>query len=359
MNSSGLLDTRLRHQCLTTPRHRTAQQVVAWMGAVQAQDYTGAAWALALRAADLTLADVDRALAAGRILRTHVLRPTWHFVAPADIRWMLALTGPRVQTAMRSYDGKLELDAKLYTRARSLITGALEGGHALTRAELSDALRAGGIEATGQRLAHIVMHAELEADICSGPRRGAQFTYALLAERAPRATVWSRDEALAALAERYFRSHGPATVRDFAWWSGLTLADARAAAAGLPPGRGEVLADAPGPERALGAHYLLPNYDEYLIAYKDRDAVLEPALARNLGVFTSAEFPHQVVADGRVAGSWKRDWRRDGGRTSAQVSLRWYQRPDARQRAALAAEAARFGQFLGLPCAIDHDGAAA
>jgi len=347
-----LLDTRLRHQCLTTPRHRTAQQVVAWMGAVQAQDYTGAAWALALRAADLTLADVDRALAAGRILRTHVLRPTWHFVAPADIRWMLALTGPRVQTALRSYDRKLELDATLYVRARTLITAALVGGYALTRAELAEVLHAGGIAATGQRLAHLVMHAELEADICSGPRRGAQFTYALLAERAPRARVLSRDEALAALAERYFRSHGPATVRDFAWWSGLTLADARAAAADLPVDRGEVLADAPGPERALGAHYLLPNYDEYLIAYKDRGAVLEPARAGNLGVFTSAEFPHQVVADGRVAGSW----RREVGRTSAQVSLRWHQPPAPRQRAALAAEAARFGQFLGLPCGIDHAG---
>lgn len=352
MNSSGLLDTRLRHQCLTTPRHRTAQQVVAWMGAVQAQDYTGAAWALALRAADLTLADVDRALAAGRILRTHVLRPTWHFVAPADIRWMLALTSPRVQTALRSYDRKLELDATLYARARTLITAALVGGHALTRAELAEALHAGGIAATGQRLAHLVMHAELEADICSGPRRGAQFTYALLAERAPRAKVLSRDEALAALAERYFRSHGPATVRDFAWWSGLTLNDARAAAADLPVDRGEVLADAPGPERALGAHYLLPNYDEYLIGYKDRGAVLEPARAGNLGVFTSAEFPHQVVADGRVAGSW----RREVGRTSAQVSLRWHQPPAPRQRAALAAEAARFGQFLGLPCGIDHAG---
>ena len=194
------------------------------------------------------------------------------------------------------------------------------------------------------------MHAELEADICSGPRQGAHFSYALLAERAPRAKDLSRDEALATLAERYFRSHGPATVRDFAWWSGLTLADARAAAAALPADRGEVLAAPPELQRALDAHYLLPNYDEYLIAYKDRGAVLEPERARNLGVFTSAEFPHQVVADGRVAGSWKREV----GRASAQVSLRWYQPPAPRQRAALAAEAARFGQFVGVPCAIDH-----
>jgi hypothetical protein len=346
---SGLLEARLRNQCLRATPHRTPQQVVSWLGAVQAQDYPGAAWALALRAAGLTLADVDRALASGRILRTHVLRPTWHLVAPADIRWMLALTGPRVQALMRGYDRRLELDARVYTRARTLIERALAGGRALTRAELSQVLRRGGIEATGQRLAHLVMHAELEGAICSGPRLGAHFTYALLAERAPTARTLPRDEALAALAVRYFRSHGPATVRDFAWWSGLTMADARAAA-GEAAGHGEVLAEAPSLQRAPGAHFLLPNYDEYLIAYRDRGAVLDPARARNLGMFTSLEYPHQVVVEGRVAGSWKRSVTR----ASAQVSVRWYRAPAARQRAAVAAEAARFGRFLGLACGVHH-----
>lgn len=348
MRSSSVLDARLRNQGLDASPHRTPHQVVAWLGAVQAQDYYGAAWALALRANGLTLADVDAALARGRILRTHVLRPTWHLVAPADIRWMLALTSPRVHAAMRPYDRRLELDGRVYAKARTLITTALEGGHFLTRAELSQVLRRGGIEATGSRLAHIAMHAELEADICSGPRRGAQFTYALLAERAPRARTLRRDEALATLARRYFRSHGPATVHDFAWWSGLTMADARAgvAAAAEP---GEVLDAPPAAERAAGAHFLLPNYDEYVIAYRDRGAVIDPARARNLGVFTSAEFPHQLVADGRVAGSWARNV----ATASVSVSVHWYRPPTASHRKGIAAAAARFGTFLGLPCDIE------
>ncbi len=342
MPPSALLTTRLRRQRLIDSPCRGPEEVVSWLGAVQAQDYAGAAWALALRAPGVTLADVDAAMAAGTILRTHVLRPTWHFVAPADIRWMLALTAPRVHALMRTYDARLELDAKVYGRARTLFTRALERGHPRTRGELAEALRRGGIEAAGQRLAHLVMHAELEGDICSGPRRGAQFTYGLLAERAPGAALLPRDEALAALAQRYFRSHGPATVRDFAWWSGLTMADARQGAEAA--GAGEVLTAPPEPQHAAGAHFLLPNYDEFVIAYRDRGAVIDPARARNLGVFTTAEFPHQLVADGRVAGSWKREV----SRGSARVSLQWYAPPTPRQRAAIAAHAVRFGEFLGV-----------
>ncbi len=349
MPPSALLAARLRNQGLIAAPPRTPEQVVSWLGAVQAQDYLGAAWALALRTAQLTLADVDAALAAGRILRTHVLRPTWHLVAPADIRWMLALTGPRVQAKLRSSDARLELDARVYRRARTLLTRALAGGQTRTRTELAQALRDGGIEATGQRLAHLVMHAELEGDICSGPRRGAQFTYGLLAERAPQATVLPRDEACARLGQRYFRSHGPATVRDFAWWSGLTMAEARRGAEAA--GAGEVLTAPPTRQRVAGAHFLLPNYDEYLIAYKDRDAVLDPARARNLGIFSAVEFPHQVVADGQVAGSWQRVVTA----TSARVTLRWHALPTARQQAAIAAEAARLGRFLGVPCAVARD----
>jgi hypothetical protein len=170
--STGLLSERLRNQKLVASSCRTAEAVVAHLGAVQSQDYTGAVWAVGMRAPGLVDADVEASFTAGRILRTHVLRPTWHFVVPADIRWMLALTGPRVQTRMHPYDKALELDAKLYAKARTLIERALEGGHHLTREELSAALRRGRIEATGQRLAHLVMHAELEGGICSRPRFG-------------------------------------------------------------------------------------------------------------------------------------------------------------------------------------------
>ena len=217
---------------------------------------------------------------------------------------MLALTGPRVQTRMRPYDKPLELDARLYARARVLIERALEGGRHLTREELSAALRRGRIHATGQRLAHLVMHAELEGSICSGPRRGKQFTYALLAERAPRARTLPREEALARLARRYFASHGPATLRDFVWWSGLEGEGRRRC--GVALGKVDVLPSPPQPSRAAGADYLLPNYDEYLIAYRDRDAVVDAEPGPHLRV-------RQRPGVSRTRSCWTAAWPAAGG----------------------------------------------
>ena len=344
---TGLLEARLGNQRLTSPANRDLQRLVSWLGAVQAQDYAGAGWALALRARGVTLEQVDRALADGEVLRTHVLRPTWHFVAPADIAWLLELTGPRVKRLLRNNDHRLELDARVYARSRSIIERALEGGRQLTRAELAAALRKGRIVAAGLRLAHLVMHAELDGAICSGGRQGSLFTYALLAERAPRARALPREEALATLAGRYFQSHGPATLRDFAWWSGLTMADSRAAvaAAGV---QDAVLKTPPALGCARGAHYLLPNYDEYLIAYKDRGGVIVPGRP-GLVLGQGMEYPHQVVIDGRVAGSWRRSLA-DG---SARVALRLHARPTRVQTAALQAQARSLGTFLGVPCEVD------
>lgn len=345
----GLLKERLRRQALSSSSHRTPESVVGALGAVQAQDYPGAAWALALRAPGLALADVDRALADGRILRTHVLRPTWHLVAPADLRWMLALTGPRLKRLLSTYDGRFELTPALYRRARAVFARALEGGRSLTRAELAAALKRARIVASGLRLAHLVMDAEFVGLLCSGPRRGSQMTYALIDERVPAAAPLTRDEALAALATRYFDSHGPATLHDFAWWSGLTIGDARrgidAAAVSA-----RLLATPPTPDRVAGAHFLLPNYDEYFIAYRHRGAVIDAGRVRNVGIFTSTEYPHQIVLHGRVAGSWRREVTARG----ATITLKPYATPTTTERRALASAAARFGRFLGLPCDMRH-----
>ena len=316
-----MLVTRLRNQRLIDTPLRRPHDVVSWLGAVQAQDFAGAVWGLALRMRDATASTIERAFAEGRLLRTHVLRPTWHFVTPEDIRWMQALTGPRVLALNAHYAKKLEIDGRLSARATGLMERALGGGRHLTRDELAAALGAGRIAAAGQRLAYLVMAAELAAVICSGPRRGKQFTYALVAERAPQARVLPRDEALAELARRYFQSHGPATVHDFAWWSGLTVKDARAGAAAVPAEL--VLREPPALDLAPDAHYLLPNYDEYLIAYRDRGAVIDRTRSRNLGIFTSLEFPHHIVLGGRVAGSW----RRTIGPSAAGVTLKFYGRP--------------------------------
>ena len=212
---------RLANQRIEGPVCRTPAAVVAWSGAVQAQEFDPAKWGVGLRVRDgATDADVARAVDEGRILRTHVLRPTWHFVTPADIRWMLELTAPRVRLRMATYWRQMGMDAKAFTRGTAVIERALGDGPCLTRAELGEQLRRARRPLAGFRLAHLAMYAELEGVICSGPRRGKQSTYALLSNRAPRTPKMDRDEALGELVKRYFQSHGPATVRDFVWWSG-------------------------------------------------------------------------------------------------------------------------------------------
>ena len=188
---------RFCNQLLGGAKGRSPGEVVAWLGAVQAQDFAAAKWALGLRLARSTDAAIEKAFDEGEILRAHAMRPTWHFLAPRDIRGLQALTAPRAQAANAAGYRRLELDDKLLARCRRVITGALRGGRRLTRAELRVRLAEKGIQTSGQRLAYILMHAEFEALICSGPRKGRQFTYALLEERAPRSSVLPPEEALA------------------------------------------------------------------------------------------------------------------------------------------------------------------
>ncbi len=330
-----------------------AHAVVRWMGAVQAQDYAGARWAIGLRAKSATDATVARAFDAGAILRTHMMRPTWHFVAPQDIRWMQALTSPRVHAGSRSIYRKLELDERLLAKCRTVFERALAGGAHLTRTELAAALARAGIAASGIRLAYLVMYAELEQVICSGPRLGRQFTYALLADRVPPAPALDRDEALAALARRYFTSHGPATVRDFVWWSGLKVGDARlgielagSALASAPRNgltywfaEGTLSRSAQSRTRATGGAFLLPNYDEYLIAYRDRGTV---APSRAGAVPTRELLPYHLVLDGRVVGSWRpRDTPRE-----VVLDIAPYHRLTRKDTAEIRTAAERYARFL-------------
>jgi hypothetical protein len=339
-----LVRRRLRNQRLDRSEFRKPADVVRWLGAVQAQDYAGAKWALGLRAKGLTDADADRALDEGTILRTHILRPTWHFVIPADIRWMLALTAPRVHAANAHTYREFELDASVFRRSRKELERALRGGKERTRAELASVLRRGGIAAKGIRLAALMIEAELEGVIVSGPRRGKQFTYALLEERAHPAGTIGREEALAELTKRYFSSHGPATLRDYVWWSGLTVGDAKAGIEIVESELDEEVLDgrtcwfvgsrAPAPSASTSAH-LLPNYDEYLIAYKDRGPVV--------GASGQDVFSHFFVIAGRLAGSWRRTLKKDSVLVEA-VPYRRLSRADTR---ALAHSAERYGRFLG------------
>jgi hypothetical protein len=349
---------RLANQGLIGPPFAAPVDVVRTLGAVQAQDYAGAKWGIALRTANATDADVERALTDGAIVRTHVLRPTWHFVAAEDIRWMLKLTAPRVRAQMASYDRRLELDDKVYARSNALITKALAGGKHLTRLELRDALARGRIEASTQRLGHLMMRAELDGVVCNGVRRGKQATYALVEERLPRARELSRDEALAELATRYFTTRGPATVQDFSWWSGLSAADARHAIELVKSafdddsvdGRTYWFTGDRPTKNIRGIAHLLPNYDEYFIGLKDRSAIQQLVKERVVALPGDSFFANLIMLDGQLAGGWTRVV----GAKAVRLQLHLEVRIAARHQRALEKQARRHSEFLGLPVAIAY-----
>lgn len=341
---------RLAQQRLAQHQLAAPEEVVGWLGAVQSQEYQSAMWSLGMRTQNAATEVIERAFADGAILRTHVLRPTWHFVTPDDIRWLLALTAPRVKAAMAYYSRRLDVDDALIAQSNAAIASALAGGQYRTRAELGAALGAVGIVAEGQRLGLLIMHAELDAVVCSGPRRGKQFTFALLAERAPQARILRQDEALAELSRRYFTSHGPATPRDFAWWSGLTVADARAGLemVGASLGHEEIggqtywFSASPLPAGELSqTAFLLPTYDEFLVGYEGFATALTDGRPTN----GWPGFNATIVIGARVVGNWRRTLTKG----TAVIEVAPFAPLSDGEREAISVAAQRYGAFVGLP----------
>jgi hypothetical protein len=349
--AATIADRRLHNSCLVGAPFENPQDAVRWLGAVQSQDFAGAKWAIGQRTRDVTSADIDRLFNEGKILRTHMLRPTWHFVAPADIRWMLKLTSPRVNAANAYYYRKFELDDAVFAKSSAALKEALQGGVQLTRTEISQIYRKIGIDASGLRLAYLIMRAELDGIICSGPLRGKQFTYALLEDWIPKAKTLERDEALAELAKRYFASRAPAQVQDFAWWSGLTIAEAKA---GIEMAKSGLLHEVMGGKTYWSATeqesaksktplvHLLPNYDEYLIAYKDHSPTLDAALLSHAG---DAFMAHIIVLDGHIVGGWRRTLRKNEITIITNLLVGF----DKAVQTALQLAAERYSRFVGLP----------
>lgn len=347
-----IIKQRLANQYLLKRDCRTAHEVVSYFGAVQAQEFPSAKWALSLRMKNPSDVDVMKEFNDGKILRTHIMRPTWHFVNPPDLKWIEGLTSHRVKTLMNHYNRKLELDDKLFRKSTNAITKALKGNNYLTRQELKKILEGIGIKTDVQRLAHIVMWPELDAVICSGPMKGKQFTYALYAERVRKPKSLIREEALAKLALKYFTSHGPAQLKDFSWWSGLTMKDAQDAVSLL---KSKLISErVDGKEYWLfpTAHrspvtdhtaFLLSIYDEYTIAYKDRSALggeryIEKMLS--MGNLLIAV----VVLDGKVVGSWKRKVKKD----MLEITLNPLRKLGKSELKSLKSEGEKYTKFLGL-----------
>ncbi len=305
---------RLRSQRLSESDVSTPEAVVGWLGCTQAQDYAPGKWSIGQRAVGLSDSALDVALAEGRILRTHILRPTWHFVLPQDIRQIQALTGPRNKVISGFRRGAWGLDDATLQQSNDVLAAALIGKR-LMRTELQQALADAGIEAVGPRLAYLVMYAELECLITSGGLRGKQQTYALLDEIAPVATgeAPDRDETLAEFTRRYFTSHGPSTIDDFTWWSSLAVADVKRGLELVGDGLEKRTIDGldywadtfdlPAGQPSPRAHFI-QGLDEYFVGYRKTRSAADVA---GIGpIDFNGGFYHVLLIDGQVTASVRR-----------------------------------------------------
>ena len=350
----------MRNSRLTGTGFTSPAEAVGWHLAMQAQDYGPAKWSVGQRTKGLTDRDLDEALMEGSIIRTHVLRPTWHFVARDDFRWLLTLSGPRVQRWNARRYRELGLDARTRARGEKVIVSALEGGNRLTRKEIATVLDDAGFDRSGQRLPYLLSHCELEAVIGSGGLTGKQHTYALIDGRVPAGGGrFDRDDAVVELVRRYLTSHGPASVKDMSWWSGLTMTDLRK---GLELLGDEVRSetvdeillwsiasnDSP-PPLARGAH-LLQTYDEIVVGYTESRFSGDPGSEKARAAWGDRTFPSGVLLlNGRIGGHWRRTIER----TEVPIEVHLYQKPKPSETKSLETAASKLGRFLDLPVRLD------
>jgi hypothetical protein len=349
---------RLWNQQISAQRFARAEELVAWLGAVQAQDFTGAKWSLGLRLPEATEADVEKAIAQKRIVRTWPMRGTLHIVAAADVHWMRDLLTPHIVAASAKRHAELGLNAAELARCEKIFTKALRGGRQLTRDGMCGLLEDAGIAASGPRRYHILWRLAQEGLLCFGTHEGKQPTFALLDEWCPGGKKKDREEALAELARRYFTGHGPATIRDFTWWSGLKAADARAALALAAPVLEQVkigeqiywmAENGPSKPKASRNVFLLPGFDEYLLGYTDRSAVLDLKYAQRICPGSNGMFIPTVVMGGRVAGIWKRVLKRD----TVLIQVKAFTSFKKAEKQAIEEAAERYGTFVGKKAMVE------
>ena len=358
MTNRAIAPARLHSQRIEGARCGKPADVVRLMGAIQAQDYAGSLWAIGMRMGRATDEVIEREIADKAIIRTWALRGTLHFVTAEDIRWILALAAADIIRSNARRYKQLELDESTLAAAETILVRALRDGRQLIRKELAAALERAGISTAGQRMVYMLQRASLDRLICFGARRGKEFTHTLLDGGAPEAGNLEPERALAELAERYFMSHGPATLKDFTWWSGLPADDARM---GLESVKGKLARDlvdgetfwqAPygkprgrGEQRTPASAWLLPCFDEYIVGYSDRSALLD---ARYRVISGNGLLHPTIAVGGRIAGTWKRTIRRN----EVIVSVSPFSPLGKAEAQGVAAAVARYGEFLKLPAVL-------
>jgi hypothetical protein len=314
MNAFDICKIRLYSHLLAAHELKKPKDVVSWMGAMQAQAYPMAKWAIGLRLPGSTDSMIEQAVNEGEIIRTHILRPTWHFVSSNDIHWMLELTAPRIKPVLLGYCKSSGDDEALLNKMLPLIEKILTKEPHLTRQEIGERLKAEGADTDNRRLNHIMVWAELEGVVCNGKVKGSKQTYCLLQEKAPKTFSLTKDEALERLARNYFSSHGPATLKDFVWWSGLLTSDARKGIESIKHDfTGEMIGtetywfrnDIPSlPEDTAPSALLLPAFDEYLVGYRERSTILKAEHTRTV-ITKTGIFSPILTLNGEIIGTWK------------------------------------------------------
>jgi DNA glycosylase AlkZ-like len=350
MNRFDILRRRLVNQLLVASNAETPGDVVRHLGAVQAQDYSGGEWSIGLRLPGSKLADVEKDISEGKIVRTWALRGTLHFIAGEDTRWVLELLAPGIKAGLARRYKELGLDQATFKKTNSILAKALKGNKHLTRGELKAIIEKKSISCEGQRMTFILHRASLDRVICFGVTRGKQQTHALFDEMVPSVEPKDHEESLSELAHRYFKSHGPATIQDYMWWSGLSAADAKA---GLEMANSELeqvtiegmaywMSRDASPEKSKAPVVrLLPMFDDFLLGYKDRSASIEPAVLRQLR--TGGMPDPTIIIDGRVVGKWSRTFKKDG----VFVELKRFRTFRSLEEKTLANAVSRYKMFIG------------
>lgn len=344
---------RLVSQQFSGSRFKKPSELLSWSGPFQGQEYALTKWSFALRIPGLDESVFEEEFNNGSILRTHLMRATWHFVHTEDIRWILQLTSPRIDAINSFMYRKLELDDAVFRKSAEILRNSL-AGRQLTRSEISDILEKNKIAASGMRLGYILMKAEIDGVICSGGRQGKHFTYALTDDRSPLSSTKDPEEALALLTKKYFRARGPATINDFAIWSGLSVSMCKRGTQSVRNELEHVTLNAreyfySGSNDGIipEGPFLLPVYDEFVMGYKDRTAMFEVLNHINR---SDLFFNNMIVHRGQVVGTWKRT----AVKNRMGFEFRLLTKLSRVTKQKIKAEAKRFARFYGYQAQINN-----
>ncbi len=369
MTHNDILQYRLANQCISDTHEmkakpRTVQGMLSHMGAMQAQDYAMATWAVGLRLPGTKQKDIGQAIANGEIIRTHILRPTWHFVSAHNARWMMHLAAPYLKRTSLSQLRQLELDDTVFAKTNSIIEKMLGNGEELTREEIATEISKNGIVCNPMRMVQIMFRAEIDMVVCNGSPRGRQQTYSLFDARVPFLPPISREEAIARLTKTYFASHGPASVHDFAWWSGLTLKDIRMGLEMVKDSLNSAFVEASEywfqeplpnlpPERPTAS--AIPAFDEYGVSYKDRSFLIKKEQISRF-VTSNGVFNPIIVVDGSIVGVWKREVKKQHVHIMPEFFPGAFEHLHPTEQEQIAKAFQKYADFLNLPLSSENFG---